>query len=303
MSKYVLVELKNLPPIRSIHAGYYHSLFVGFDGKVYACGQGFPRIPTLIPGLENQFIVSASGGYDYSFFITKNGEVYGHGEIGHMIHGGSNGKSSVIKVTGFNHFVTSCSSGYYHTLFTTREGAVYSCGRNQYNCLNRSIEKKLFNNGGEDCKLLEHKYMKNIVQVSCGGYHSGCLDAEGRAYTFGHSGFYQACIDSEQPGILHTAISAKEMSTMPESLMIHVPTKGNQLKACAIACGGWNTMVVCSPYIFISSSKNVKEMIAKLKQFALEGDFDTSQHSLFDIRIVTRDVSRMKSSTTMLSEE
>ncbi|EFC47635.1 RCC1 domain-containing protein [Naegleria gruberi] len=262
--------------IRSIHAGYYHSIFVSFDGNAYCCGQGFGRAITKITGIPK--LISASGGYDYSFFITDQGEVYACGELGHMLFGSANGKHTTKKVEGFNHKVVTADSGYYHTLFTTQEGVVYSCGRNQYNCLNRKSES-----GAEDCRLFEHKNFKNIVQVSCGGYHSAALDSEGKAYLFGHSGFNQSTKEEQnQPGILKTQTTLSEMNLFPDSMKIN--SGGNiQLKAVCVACGGWNTMVACSPYLPIFTSKSEKEMLAKLKTYLHESP---ENHQLFDIDII-----------------
>ena len=284
MSKVDVNEL-NLPaPIVSIHAGYYHSIFLDVHGKAYACGQGFNRTPQLVKGLEDEIITYATGGYDYSFFITKNGEVYGCGEIGNMVLGGG-GKQDIMKIKGFHHKIVSASSGYYHTLFVSEEGVVYSCGRNQYNCLCRNVEEREHHNRGEDCKLLEHKHWNNIVQVSCGGYHSAALDNEGRSYVFGHSGFNQAPHDDNlQHTPYKTSIPNDSIEDpFPEAMILPHPSKERTLKCVSVAAGGWNTMVLASPYVEVFSRKNEKEMFQKLKMYLGESK---AHHHLFDIEIV-----------------
>ncbi|KAL9642024.1 hypothetical protein ABK040_004077 [Willaertia magna] len=284
----VLLKKTNLrsKKIKSVHCGYYHTILIDVNKKAFSMGQGFGNSCTMVRGLENVNIVSACAGYDFSFFISENGEVYGCGEIDQMVNGASSHSSrrSITKIMGFGDPIVSGACGYYHALFVSASGGVYSCGRDQYNCLCRSKEVEEEGKVIKDGVLLKHSYFKDIVQAECGGYHSMLLDKFGRALVFGHSGFQQSVNDNLQPFIIPTVCSDKLMETFPKSMIIDVNGK-KQLGVSCIACGGWGSIVLCSPYTNdVFSTKNQMEMFEKLSFFLSD-----NQHHLFDLNIIVRE--------------
>ncbi|KAL9655120.1 hypothetical protein ABK040_008899 [Willaertia magna] len=246
--------------VKSIHCGYYHSIILDNSGKVYVCGQDFGDFHQLT-ALNDIFIVNAGGGYKSSFFISKEGDVYGSGSIG--INSQPNTDIDVpIKIKGFKHPISDVASGYYHTLFcSTLEsgGIMYSCGTGKHNSTCRDIEK------GENMKvseLYEHKHFTNICQVNCGGYHSAILNEKEKAvYVFGLSGKKTA---TKQP-----------YKVTFQELQQNIEENNNYISVKAIA-GGWTSAVL------VHKHEIVIPMMKKLGKFISEQSKD---HLLFDIVI------------------
>ena len=156
--------------IDKISSGYYHSLFLTWDGNVYSCGKndsgqlGFNSEntnygrrwdiksnpyhikPVLIRTFYNSSIkiteISSKG--NHSLFLTSEGHVYScgwhnRGQLGL----GEDTEEKVKTPTLIQRYyddaveinydritITEISSGYYHSLFLTSQGHVYSCGWN-----------------------------------------------------------------------------------------------------------------------------------------------------------------------------
>ncbi|KAL9647094.1 hypothetical protein ABK040_004812 [Willaertia magna] len=249
--------------IKSIHTGYYHSMVIDKNGKVYVAGQHFGSFHQ-VTSLDNVFIVSAGGGYESSFFVSKEGDVYGSGKVGvpsqMSLH--TDSFKNPFKITGFNHPICKVASGYYQTLFcSTMEsgGILYSCGEGQYNSTARDIEISKFN--AEDKEILEHKFFSNVTQVSCGGYHSALLDGKEKVmYVFGLSGMNQAPSSDKQP---YKVVFNKTLDS-------------GLYKTVKAVAGGWTSALLVHK---IESPS----MMKKLGNYVME---QANKHSLFDITIV-----------------
>ncbi|KAL9655155.1 hypothetical protein ABK040_008930 [Willaertia magna] len=243
--------------VKSIHCGYYHSIVLDTLGKVYVSGQKSVAFHQLT-ALKDVFIVNAGAGCDSSFFISKEGDVYGSGSIGIASQPNVN-VDIPTKIIGFKHPISSVASGYYHTLFcSTLEsgGIVYSCGPCRYNSACRDIEK---DENMKENELYQHNHFTNICQINCGGYNSAILNGKEKAvFVFGVVGKQSV---TEQP----YKVVFKEIEQNVEG--------NNYISVKAIA-GGRTIAVLVHKY------ESITLMMKKLGNFILEQSKD---HLLFDI--------------------
>ena len=72
--------------------------------------------------------------------------------------------------------------GINHGLILSGNGNVYSFGNNQYNVLGYNSDNNIVNTP----ILVDN--LENIVKISCGNIHNGCIDDSGNVYTWGYTG-------------------------------------------------------------------------------------------------------------------
>ena len=202
--------------IISASCGNHHSLFLTSNFKVYSCGHngqgqlGHGTIGTdvltptelITDGFNQSNIISIAGGAAYSLFLTSNFKVYscgnnGYGQLGHGTIGTDVLKPTKIILDGFNEYdynVIKIASGYYHNLFLTSNYKVYSCGYNGKGQLGRDtgsqdsiIPTQITYNGFNNL---------NIVDISCGNYHSLFLTNNGQVYGCGYNNVGQTGRDT-----------------------------------------------------------------------------------------------------------
>jgi alpha-tubulin suppressor-like RCC1 family protein len=163
--------IENLPPIRVISAGYYHSLALATSGELYSWGQNEHfqlglgktnfsiRSPELVQNIISPHKIFA--GYYNSFVIDKQGKLYSwgnneYGNLGLGDYGDDNKRStptivflsiSVDKeklkqdkndITEKRFLIPTIKSvfaGSNHTLILTDKGKLYACGYNDVNTL------------------------------------------------------------------------------------------------------------------------------------------------------------------------
>ncbi len=148
------ISTLDLFTISAIAGGWYHTVFLTNDGKVYSCGynssgqlglgnttqQTTPQpISTLSP-----FTISAinCGNY-HTVFLTNDGKVYScgdnsKGQLGRTVDT-TNPAATPSIISTLNSFtISAIAGGGNHTLFLTNEGKVYSCGDNSKGQLGQS---------------------------------------------------------------------------------------------------------------------------------------------------------------------
>ena len=163
-------QISNLDSIIDISAGSQHSLFLRYDGTVYACGRNDSRqlgdgsnvnrfTPVLVPGLSD--IVKVSAGSDFSLFVRNDGSVYGAGSNGGGKMGLSfNVVSPPVKIDSLSNIIYA-SAGETHSLFVDMYGRAYFSGCN-------ADGKAGIGSSVNYYFLPEHIYtVDSIIQVEC----------------------------------------------------------------------------------------------------------------------------------------
>jgi len=239
--------------ITSTHGGSSHILFCTLSGNVYAYGsnqQGQCGLGDRVDLTNGRVMHIASlppckqvaCGYEYSMFLTRQGEVYatGQGQYGQL---GLSSKISVVyapqKVPyfeGHGLVVEQIACGYYHSLFLTTGGQLYTCGHaHNGQC---GVART---DGGEIVtptlvdSLVDHR----IVQVAPGGYHTMVLTEANRLFVFGQNG-------SGQLGLSHF-----QGQSMPAEVIFDhgsIPRK--------ILCGGEFSSVLTMDGVVFSTGSN-----------------------------------------------
>eukprot|EP01091_Cochliopodium_minus_P019750 TRINITY_DN8403_c0_g1_i1.p1 TRINITY_DN8403_c0_g1~~TRINITY_DN8403_c0_g1_i1.p1 ORF type:complete len:381 (+),score=72.68 TRINITY_DN8403_c0_g1_i1:27-1169(+) len=136
------------------HSYSYHILCLTENGEIYGWGKNdthdyktniLGKGKTLndpknlndelgLPKELKKNIKAIIGGYDFSMFISKSGEIWSQGNSSYGQTGqGVIGVTSIPKkIMGLEHRVLNVGSGYYHSFCTTYDGEVYTWGKNNY---------------------------------------------------------------------------------------------------------------------------------------------------------------------------
>src|SRR3990167_538169 len=134
-------KINNLPPIISIYAGQFFSLFLDETGSVWSCGNnsdgrlgvegaGNKNLAEKIPNLPDIISVLAVGNGS-SFFLDSKGSVWccGSNNFGQLGLGDNTARSKTTKIEALPK-IASIAGGYHHSLFLDEEGSVWRCGYN-----------------------------------------------------------------------------------------------------------------------------------------------------------------------------
>jgi alpha-tubulin suppressor-like RCC1 family protein len=238
--------------ITQIACGYSHTMFLTDDGNVYGVGknsdyqlgysittaeQSTPRhLSWFREGGNNITISQIACGYNYTMFLTDNGDVYGVGyngyyQLGYSI---SNSAQSTLRHLswfreGGNNITISqiaCGPSSEHTMFLTNDGDVYGVGSNGsyqlgYNGTFRESTPRHLNWFNDNSIV--------ISQIACGGNHTMFLTDDGNVYGVGYNSQYQLGYSNRS-----SQLTPRYLSWFREG--------GNNITISQIACGGNHTM-------------------------------------------------------------
>ena len=186
----VPLKVPDIPKIAQIACGGYFSVCVDNAGSLWTFGLnslfqcGRKRgsqdsiTPGKIPSLDNVEVVVSGG--NRTICMTISGEYYGFGYNSQFsISPSTEEKLPPTLLTHFPSDVIAISLGYNHTLMLTQELNVYGYGDNGKGCLG-------FPSDTISVPLpAPIEGLPPIRYISCGTYHSTCIDEEGFIWTFG----------------------------------------------------------------------------------------------------------------------
>ena len=182
-------KISSLHNIVAISAGFFHSLFLDSNGKVFSCGLNYDgqlglnhteetSILTLIDYLQN--IVAISAGCGHSICLDDKGSVwsFGNNESGQL---GLNDRIKTFKPERIVDLpnIEKISTRQYadHTMMLDHDGKVWVCGNNYHGRL--GLGDELNRN-----KPTQIRNLPKILDISA-GYHSIMLDENGEVWTCG----------------------------------------------------------------------------------------------------------------------
>jgi alpha-tubulin suppressor-like RCC1 family protein len=186
------VTFLNDKNITAIAVGYYHSLVLTNDGKVYATGfNDYGQLGlgnntdsnsfTEVTFLSDKNITSIAAGEYHSLVLTNDGKVYAvgynnFGQLGLSSNADCNSFTEVISISD----VSLIATGNDHSFALTNDGKVYAAGLNNIGGLG------LGNNANRDI-FTEVIFLgdKNITAIDGGVYHSFALTNDGKVYAAG----------------------------------------------------------------------------------------------------------------------
>ena len=213
-------KLPQLPSIKLVSLGNYHSLLLDSQGKVWSFGSNIygqlglgpsiekENVPTLIQNLP--IILSIAAGYCHSLFLDENGFVWSCGlnENGQLGTGETNNVFFARKIPNLHH-IKSVYAGGGFSLFLDANGSLWVCGSNE--CCQSGSR---FN-----VQKITPEKMPNfptILSISTGFCHSLFLDTRGIVWGTGFNGNGELGLgdldNREQPHYIETLPCIKEIT-------------------------------------------------------------------------------------------
>eukprot|EP00960_Hanusia_phi_P059775 764283-Hanusia_phi.AAC.5 len=193
--------------IKSVGCGYENTFAITGTGKVLAFGSaasgklgngdvdggigGNVYLPVLLKSLSKFTIIQATGGKNFSLFLSNTGQIYSvgyaaNGQLGipleevEKLNLPYTGAIQEVSHKGVLIKLVSCGDS--HSLALSQDGVVYSWGS--------GMDWALGHGGTEDTftpKMVAMLEADPCVSVAAGGYHSAAVSATGRIYTWGRN--------------------------------------------------------------------------------------------------------------------
>ena len=266
--------------ISQIACGGYHTMFLTDNGNVYGVGsnsnyqlgyssstanQPMPRyLSWFREGGNNITISQIACGYNYTMFLTDDGNVYGVGYNGYyqLGYSTSNSDQSTPRYLSWfregenNIAISQIACGGDHTMFLTNDGDVYGVGNNGSYQLGYSIA------GSQSTPRHLNWFSDNLIvisQIACGGNHTMFLTDDGNVYGIGYNSHYQLGYSISRSNQL----TPRYLSWFREG--------GNNITISQIDCGDIHTM-------FLTDDGNVYG-VGYNSQYQLGYSISTSRQS------------------------
>ena len=267
----LLQPLNCLPPIVSVAAGAFHSLFLDELGQVWCCGDNKEfqlgtgsdtsiNIPETIPDLPPIKLLFA--GEHHSMFIDFDDEIWGTGSNVDGQLGMGSETTHYKKSTKLPKFAKIKSiSGLTHSLFLDENGEVWGCGANLVGQLGDLAVRR---------SPIKVNGLPRIMAIAAGLRHSLFLDVDGNVWgcgsnTFGELGDERLAtqlqrinlpkIQAIAAGRSHSLFFGQQGNVYfcglnlgkkrPKERAVRIPKKISGLpKICSISCGNYNSVFV-----------------------------------------------------------
>ena len=185
--------IKGFDNIVQVSCGKFYTAIIDAEGQVWTFGEGeFGKlghgntndvlIPTPIKGFNN--IVQVACGPDHTAMIDSKKQIwtFGRGDEGRLGHGNKEIVSIPKAIKGFNNIVQ-VSCGGRHTVMIDVTGQIWTYGSGEFNQLGHPNLQSKF--------ILVPTLLKgfdNIIQVSCGTFHTAMIDSKKQIWTWGDGG-------------------------------------------------------------------------------------------------------------------
>jgi alpha-tubulin suppressor-like RCC1 family protein len=202
------VAVANLTGVKSVDAGYQHTLALMNDSIVYAWGSNVygqlgngtnlaDSIPFMIPGLNQIIAVSGGTAGYHSIALKSDGTVWtwGRNSEGQLGDGTNNNSNVPLQVSNISN-VIAISGGEYHTLVIKDDGTVWAWGKN--------TNGQLGNGTTVDSNVpVQVTGLADVVDVAAGRYYSIALKSDNTVWCWGENLYGQlgngATVDASTP--------------------------------------------------------------------------------------------------------
>ncbi|WP_018882954.1 invasin domain 3-containing protein [Paenibacillus massiliensis] len=195
--------------VKTVGAGYLHSLLIAEDGTVWAWGDNSagalgdgtttshyrPVQVTKRDGAPLSNAKAVYGGGYFSVALLENGTVWawGKGNTGTLGNGSLENLSQAVQVMQSDGSpltqVQSIAAGYSHVLALKTDGTVWGWGSNGSNMLSDSWDSMY--SRAIQIKASSSTYLTGVKEVAVGDYHSMLLKQDGTVWAWGHNGLSQ----------------------------------------------------------------------------------------------------------------
>ncbi|CDE14898.1 putative uncharacterized protein [Clostridium sp. CAG:470] len=187
-----------------IATGAYYTLVLKEDGTVWSAGyNGNGELGNGTTANKTNFvqvikndgealdnIKAIAAGYNTSYAITNDGEVYtwGYNGKGQMGFGDTSSRTSATKTTLAG--IKQISAGEHYTIALAEDGTVYVSGRNTEGQLGIGNDSTIYT-WSKMKNINGTAQMENVKQVATGIYHTVVLTNDGNMYATGYNNVYQ----------------------------------------------------------------------------------------------------------------
>jgi len=201
-------------------------------------------VPGLVPGFENETIVSVTAGYSFSLALNKAGQLFSWGfnekrQLG-ILHRFNQEKPQLIKsLADAGVVIVKVECGQQHVLALSTEGQVFSWGLGVLgqlghgDCVDSGLPRVVK-------ALLDHK----IVDIACGSHHSVALTSDGLIFTWGSSEYGQLGGETDaldwQTGFNHVTGARVYLGATPTQLTYDFDGR----KVIRIGCGDLHSIAL-----------------------------------------------------------
>ena len=282
--------------IIQVEAGETHTILLTENGQSFTCGEGSAGVlgdgilsphsvgipsPINTSNIGDQRIIQVSSGYNYSLFLTENGQIFACGSNGQSQLGtGSDdtGPSDIpipVDLTNIgDQQVIQISAGDIHSLLLTNTGQVYSWGDGTLGMLGDGIVDEHTQNKPT---LIDTSNIgdQRIVNVVAGEFHSLILNEEGRVFAFGSNLFGRLGIG--QVDLLPNTDFIGDFPPVGIPTEIDTTNIGNQRIVDMAAGNSTSLFLTESGQVFNSGLRDVDEIEkSKYLMYSVPDQVDTS---------------------------